>query len=430
MSTESWLTQRLRRVRRASLLAYAALTAFGTYFCMYGFRKAFAAGSYVTPVDLGPLGRVDGKVALIVAQVCGYCLSKFVGVKVIAELEAKRRTIALVLAVALAEGALVAFAMAPTWLAPVCLFVNGLPLGLTWGLVFGFIEGRRGSDALGALVCTSFIVSSGFAKTVGKFLLDHGIQERWMPAYAGALFFAPTLMFVGLLAKLPPPDDEDLRARSRRVPMDASRRREFVSGIAPGLASLVVAYVVLTTYRDFRDSYAREIWDALGFGASSTILTTAEVPIAIGALVAVGFVSVIEDNRRALLVVHALMVAGSLLIGGATLMHRSGHLGSGAWMVTVGLGLYVGYVPFNCVLFDRLVAAKGSGGNAGFLIYVADAFGYLGSVALLLVKTFAAPRLEWLPFFERMSLATAACAALALLGASAYFRRTIPPAVA
>jgi predicted component of type VI protein secretion system len=37
---------------------------------------------------------------------------------------------------------------------------------------------------------------------------------------------------------------------------------------------------------------------------------------------------------------------------------------------------------------------------------------------------FAAPRLEWISFFERMRITTAACAALALLRASASFQRS------
>jgi len=32
------------------------------------------------------------------------------------------------------------------------LFFNGLPLGMIWGLVFGYMEGRRTSEALGAIL--------------------------------------------------------------------------------------------------------------------------------------------------------------------------------------------------------------------------------------------------------------------------------------
>ena len=53
---------------------------------------------------------------------------------------------------------------------------------------------------------------------------------------------------------------------------------------------------------------------------------------------------------------------------------------------TIELGLYLAYVPFNCILFDRMMAAVKKPGNRGFLIYLADASGYVGSVGLMLYK--------------------------------------------
>jgi len=35
---------------------------------------------------------------------------------------------------------------------------------------------------------------------------------------------------------------------------------------------------------------------------------------------------------------------------------------------------------------DRLIAAFGSAANAGFFIYIADSFGYLGSVGALIFR--------------------------------------------
>ena len=77
------------------------------------------------------------------------------------------------------------------------------------------------------------------------------------------------------------------------------------------------------------------------------------------------------------------MAGGCALIGASTLMWTSGLIGPVTWMILVGLGLYIAYVPFGSMLFDRLFAATGAVGTAGFLIYVTDAFGYLGSVGLL-----------------------------------------------
>ncbi len=45
-------------------------------------------------------------------------------------------------------------------------------------------------------------------------------------------------------------------------------------------------------------------------------------------------------------------------------------------MILTGAGLYLAYTPFNAMLFDRMVAAIGRAGNAGFLIYIAEASGY------------------------------------------------------
>ena len=80
------------------------------------------------------------------------------------------------------------------------------------------------------------------------------------------------------------------------------------------------------------------------------------------------------------------------------------------------------------MLFDRLIAAGGSVGNAGFLIYVADSSGYLGSVALLVLRSVNGVKLPWARFLVDASLVTS-IGGLALLGAAAiYFQRHIPAA--
>ncbi|HZO15458.1 MAG TPA: DUF5690 family protein, partial [Polyangiaceae bacterium] len=151
------------------------------------------------------------------------------------------------------------------------------------------------------------------------------------------------------------------------------------------------------------------------------VLTTSEIPVAIGALAAVGLCMAIKNNRSALLAIHGALLLGSLLVGVSTVMFELGVIGPAAWMVLVGIGLYIGYVPYNCVLFDRLIPAVGHVGTAGFLIYVTDAFGYLGSVVLLLYKNFGEPQLSWLTFFKSFSHATAWLGALLFVVSTIYF---------
>ncbi|MBK5280240.1 MAG: hypothetical protein JJE09_15380, partial [Bacteroidia bacterium] len=69
------------------------------------------------------------------------------------------------------------------------------------------------------------------------------------------------------------------------------------------------------------------------------------------------------------------------------------------WMILVGMGLYFGYIQFNSIFFDRLIATFKYVSTVGFLIYLADSFGYLGSVGVLLFKEFGNTQLSWLEFF-------------------------------
>ncbi|RME26638.1 MAG: hypothetical protein D6798_06300 [Deltaproteobacteria bacterium] len=400
---------------------YTIGAAFSTYFCMYAFRKPFAVGTYQGSVHLPLVGDIDQKILFIISQVLGYCLSKFLGIKVVSEMKGDKRAVALVGVIGFAWLTLLFFAILPGPLKAIALFFNGLPLGMVWGLTFGFLEGRRLTEVLGAGLSASYIVASGAVKTVGKWLIDAGLSEYWMPFAVGAIFFIPLCVVVYLLSRLPPPSKEDEALRTRREPMDAAARRRFTLTFFPGLAFLTVLYVLLTAYRDFRDNFAREIWDALGYAGSPEIMTTSEIPIAMGVLLVLALLMVIKNNRTALLVVHAIMLGGTVLIGASTWAWQAGLIPPAAWMIAVGLGLYVGYVPYGCVLFDRLIAAVGVSGTAGFMIYVTDAFGYLGSVALLLYKNFGQSNLSWLDFFIGFSWVTFAVCTVCFVGSMLYF---------
>ena len=403
--------------------AYCMVAAFATYFCMYAFRKPFTVGVFEGRLDVPGLPDLDYKIALILSQVFGYTLSKFIGIKVISEITAARRAGAILAMIGAAELALLGFALTPRPWNALFLFLNGLPLGMIWGLVFAFLEGRRTTEVLGAALSVSFIVSSGAVKSVGRLILSLGAGEAWMPFLTGLVFALPLLLSVSMLSRIPPPSAEDEAERTRRQPMRGASRRAFFGRFAPGLVCLVVFYMLLTAFRDFRDNFAREIWDAVGHAGESLIFTSSEIPVAGVVLVAIAAVVLIRDNRRAVMAIHGLLIAGSVLVGASTLLFQLGAVGEVTWMVAVGMGLYLGYVPFGCILFDRIIAATGHVGTAGFMIYVADAFGYVGSVALLLFKSLGQPELSWLEFFIPFSYFTSAVCALAFLWSLVYFAR-------
>ena len=88
-----------------------------------------------------------------------------------------------------------------------------------------------------------------------------------------------------------------------------------------------------------------------------------------------------------------------------------------------GSGLYIAYNPINAVLFDRLVAVSGRVANAGFLIYVADSSGYMGSAAVLLWRNFGQASLNWLQFFTLGAYVTSLIGVGATAVAALYFYR-------
>ena len=74
-------------------------------------------------------------------------------------------------------------------------------------------------------------------------------------------------------------------------------------------------------------------------------------------------------------------------------------------------------------MLERLIAAFRYSGNVGFLIYLADSFGYVGSVGVLLSKEIFKVQLNWVSFFSNSVIALS-IAGLALTVFSAiYFKR-------
>ena len=405
-----------------------AIAAFGVYFAMYAFRKPFAAATYT---DIAGWDfQIDYKTALLIAQVFGYALSKFIGVRVIAEFGRRGRATAILTLIASSWLALVGFAIVPPPWNVACMFLNGLPLGMIWGLVFSYLEGRRSTELLGSILCASFILSSGAVKSVATILLQAGLPELWMPADTGLLFVPLLLVCLWLLERMSPPDSEDEAERTARAPMLRGDRSDFLRVHGLSIALLVAGYVLLTAIRDFRDNFAVELWTSMGFGGVAGVFSESELPVAIISLAGLAGLVLVRNNLRALLAMHALIIVGALLLGFSTLAFASGLLAPLPYMILTGAGLYLAYTPFNAMLFDRMIAVIGNAGNAGFLIYIADASGYAGSVAVLIYRSLAASH-DWLRFYIGFAYLTAFAVALfTLLSAITFLPKGRPVPIA
>src|ERR1700738_2089098 len=92
MIVSSVLQRKLSNMPTWAISVYAALTSFGVYFCMYAFRKPFTAAGFEGMKFL----QVDYKVWLVIAQVLGYMLSKFYGIRFISGMQPQKRAVFIV----------------------------------------------------------------------------------------------------------------------------------------------------------------------------------------------------------------------------------------------------------------------------------------------------------------------------------------------
>ncbi|MFD0793081.1 DUF5690 family protein [Mucilaginibacter litoreus] len=414
------LKKRLAHLPYGLVSFLAGLSAFGAYTSMYAFRKAFTAGTFTGHQYL----HVDYKAWLVIAQVLGYMLSKFYGIRFIAEVKAKSRGKNILTLIGISWLALLAFAFVPAPYNIIFLFINGFPLGMIWGLVFGYLEGRKATEFMAALLSISLIFASGFVKTVARSLMAGiHINEYVMPFLTGAVFVLPLLLFVLVLECIPPPTQQDKQLRTERLPMSADERKAFLLRFLPGIILTVIVYLLLTIMRDIRDNFEVEIWHGLGV-KSNTIFTNIDSIISVFVLVGMSLLILIKKNLRAFSVIHVFIIGGCLLAGIATLLFTIGSIGPIVWMTLAGLGLYSGYVPYNAIFFERMIASFHYKSNVGFIMYVADAIGYLGSISVLLIKELGNPGISWHIFFKDGLIALSVIGTISATFSLIYFLQT------
>ena len=385
----------LKKNPEAWTTALGAVAAFCTYTCMFGFRKGITATQFAGIEFAG----IDYKIWLITAQVLGYAVSKGIGIKVVSEMQPQRRpwyVLGLILA---AEVALLGFGLVPAPYNIVFLFLNGLPLGMVYGTMLGILEGRRQTEILVSALTASFIFASGLVKTMALLLMQQGgVSETWAPFLTGLVFVVPLFLSVWGLSRLPAPSAEDKKLRTKRSPMNRNDRRNFLRTFPTGLTLLIISYVLLSAFRDFRDNFAPEILKGTVSG-NPTIFAQTETLIALLILGMMAGLRWVGNHFRAFTLINILMVAGAVLVGFSTWLYQLGTVSASAWFMLTGLGMYMAYVPCNGLYFERLVATFRYVSTVGFIVTLADWYGYLGSVAVLLYKNFGQANLSFQEFF-------------------------------
>ena len=230
-----------RKISDFLFILWAGGAALLSYSLVYALRKPYTAAGFDGLEAFG----MDYKVVVTIAQILGYVLSKFIGIKLISELKRENRMKFILISIILAEASLILFGLLPAPYNIGTMFLNGLSLGCMWGIIFSFIEGRRMTDILASLLGVSMVISSGTAKSAGLYVMDTlNISEFWMPALIGGVAL-PLLALLGYaLNRLPQPTAEDIAMKSKRETLNGKQRWELfkkaIEEFREGLIDVIV----------------------------------------------------------------------------------------------------------------------------------------------------------------------------------------------
>jgi Family of unknown function (DUF5690) len=387
---------------------------------MYGYRKAISATTFEGQQALG----ISFKSALIIAQVLGYMISKLVGIKFISELKQSKRQQYILRLILSAHASLLFLALVPSPVNILFLFTNGLCLGLIWGLVFSYIEGRRFTDFLALVLSINFIFSSGTVKSIGLGIMkDWQVAEIYMPFVTGLLFLPLLFISVWMLGKIPPPSAEEVKNRGVRTSLDQSQRVKLFKQFLTGLVAVALINLFFTILRDVKDNYGVEIIRSLLPNFESDIFSKMETIAAFSVFFLLLLVAGIKNHFKSIRAHHLVMTlsfAGVLLC--SFFLNRS-ILSPIAVLILYTICLYLGYNTLQCLFLERFIASFKINGNIGFLFYIMDTVAYSGSCVIIIHKELFSPKLDWLAYFLQISLVIGIIGLALTLVSWIYFTR-------
>jgi hypothetical protein len=143
-----------------------------------------------------------------------------------------------------------------------------------------------------------------------------------------------------------------------------------------------------------------ELWADLGFSHTPKLLALSEIPIALGVLTIIGLMILIKNNRIAFYTNQLIILTGGILLVLFTLLFMQQRVSALWWMIIIGFSMYLPYISFHVMFYERWIALFKVKSNIGYLMYISDAFGYLGSTLVLCFKGSGYNQLLWVQFFS------------------------------
>eukprot|EP00039_Didymoeca_costata_P004113 m.71408 g.71408 ORF g.71408 m.71408 type:complete len:494 (-) comp12242_c0_seq1:101-1582(-) len=343
-------------------------------------------------LSLDKASTLPKKVWISMAQVLGYALLKIPAVKYVSELKRKSRLSMLTTCYVLTSiFTTVPLPFVAPYVAAVFVFLGAASASTIWGITLQYLEGREYTDFLFAAMNMVVVFGASAVRGVGQTIVDiiGESHQLWMPMITTFLYFPIAIVALRALDKFDDPSEADVVARAPRRPMNSQERKKFCCSYSIALVPLILAYMMITSYRSYRDFFPREIYtDLLGRTPTSTDYIIADWPGGVFASIMLGFLVTIKSNRRAVILLNiAVLVGAGVLICGTFLFQKK-VLPPLLWIAIATMGLMMCYTPTGSFLFDRLLGATRTPGTSVFLVYIADGLGYFSVVSLLLIKNF------------------------------------------
>lgn len=223
-----------------------------------------------------------------------------------------------------------------------------------------------------------------------------------MPFVVATLFMPAMYLFTFLLHKLPNPSPEDLQIKSPRSPMTKYQRKNLIREYKWLLFLPILAYMMLTVLRDFCEDFAIELWNETHQNKNLFLFTQTSTLSGIIVMCLIGLIFLIKDNFKAFRIIHFFIILGFLVTVFSTFLYQLNILSSVSWMIMSTTGLYMGYVASNTIFYERFIASFKLVGNVGFVMYMADAFGYLATVLVLIGNDYFKLTNSWVHFFSTL----------------------------
>ena len=228
-----------------------------------------------------------------------------------------------------------------------------------------------------------------------------------MPALIGAIAF-PLLCLTGwMMTRFPRPTAADIAARTERVTLNGSERRNLFLRFMPILTLLFVANLLITVMRDIKEDFIVCIIDVSTISAWT-------------------FAHVDTIATLVMLAIFALLALSTLGMGAlAFIGANSDTLGisTTTWLFAQSLCIDVAYLGFQTIFFERFIACFKIHGNVGFFIITIDFVGYAGTVALLIFKEYLLTGIDWSVFYDYINLYVGLACCIAFVGSMAYIAR-------